>query len=276
MKLNVLIPTRGRPYQLAAAIYSLFFCSSGKHELRFCVACDDDDEPTQVALREMRQHLPIFVRVGPRPDNLGSVANDLSAHWSADAYQVFGDDLMCITNNWDDILAQAVKKTPHGVFWMKSAKDQTSLVPAVTEKWRAAAGGIFTEHFPFWFDDMWLLELWIMATDADPIFLDTLVVDRPHSTHRMRDLQFWSRFFYAMRQGRVDHGSRIASALGLPAPVVGPEFGKRMNKYEPLSAEKSASVELSNKADTGAPSEQYLNIKARAEELMRKAMRKAA
>lgn len=273
MKLNVLIPSRGRPYQLAAALYSLFFCASGKHELTMCVACDDDDDPTKNALRELRQSgLPVFVRVGPRPETLGSVANDLAAHWPADVYQVFGDDLMCITNNWDEILAQAVEKTPHGVFWMKSAKDQRSHVPAVTEKWRAAAGGIFTEHFPFWFDDLWLEELWVMATDDVPIELDAWVIDRPAATHRMRDLEFWTRFYYSMRNDRLEHGRSIARTLGFSEPVVGVEFARRMNNEAvPLSAEASAKIELSNKAETGEPSEQYMRTKERAEKLMRKA-----
>lgn len=274
MKINVLIPTRGRPLQLAAALYSLFFCASDKHELTFCVACDDDDDPTKNALRELRQsHLPIFVRVGPRPETLGSVANDLAAHWPADVYQVFADDLICITHGWDDILAQAVEKTPHGVFWMKSAKAQRSLVPAVTEKWRAAAGEIFTEYFPYWFDDLWLEELWVMATGEAPISLETLVVDRPASTHRMRELSFWARFYHALRSERLERGRRIASALNLPecsfASIIGKEFAKRMDSYPPLNEEDAAKIEASNKAETTPPSEQYLRVKAKAEELMK-------
>lgn len=272
MKINVLIPTRGRPLQLAAALYSLFFCASDKHEVQFCVACDDDDEPTKLALRELRQsHLPVFVRFGPRPETLGSVANDLAAHWPADVYQIFADDLMCITHGWDEILAQAVTNTPHGVFWMKSAKEQRSLVPAVTEKWRAAAGGIFTEHFPFWFDDLWLEELWVMATDEAPMELETLVVDRPSSTHRMRELDFWAGFYYSMRQERIRHGREIAMALGFATPVIGDEFARRMNAYPPLNKSDAAKIEASNKAETGEPSERYMRVKERAENLMRKA-----
>lgn len=279
MKLNVIIPTRGRPYQLAAAVYSLFFCASGKHDITFCVACDDDDEPSKLAIRELRQsHLPVFVRIGPRPETLGSVANDLAAHWPADVYQIFADDLICITNNWDDILAKAAEQTPHGVFWMKSAKEQRSLVPAVTEKWRAAAGGIFTENFPFWFDDLWLEELWVMATDDAPLELDVLVVDRPASTHRMRDLEFWARFYHAMRSERLAHGRKVSEALGLPptlyTSVVGKEFARRMDEYPPLNKDDAAKIEASNKAETDAPSERYLRVKAKAEELMK--MRLAA
>jgi len=268
-RISVLIPSRGRVRQLAACLTALHMCESGEHDVRYRVACDDDDPDTGDFLRVARMELPIDVRFGPRPDNLGSVANDLAAHWPADVYQVFGDDLLCITYGWDKNLAAAVEKTPHGVFWMKSARNDESLVPAVTEKWRAAAGGIFTEHFPFWYDDLWLIELWVMATDADPIYLENTVLDKPTHTHRMRDLAFWSRFFIHMRQTRVEHGREIARNLGFPAPIIGQEFANRMNKYEPLSAEFAAKVELSNKAETTPPSAAYLRMKARAENLMR-------
>ena len=276
MKISVLIPSRGRVRQLAASLTALWMCESGENEVHYCVACDDDDQDTREFLHAARMELPINARIGPRPDNLGGVANDLALHWPADVYQVFGDDLLCITYGWDRNLADAARKTPHGVFWMRSARKDESLVPAVTEKWRAAAGGIFTEHFPFWFDDLWLIELWVMATDADPIYVENVVVDKPVSTHRMRDLEFWARFFYSMRQNRVEHGREIARNLGFPSPKIGQEFANRMNRYEPLSAAFSAKVELSNKAETGEPSEQYLMMKARAQELLKSLEAKAA
>lgn len=276
MKISVLIPSRGRVRQLAASLTALWMCESGEHEVRYRVACDDDDPDTGTFLRSARLELPIDVRIGPRPDNLGSVANDLAQHWLADVYQVFGDDLLCITYGWDKNLAAAVEQTPHGVFWMRCARKDESLVPAVTEKWRTAAGSIFTEHFPFWYDDLWLRELWVMATDADPIYVDNVVVDKPLATHRMRDLEFWAQFYYTMRQHRVLHGREIAHNLGLPSPRIGQEFANRMNRYEPFSAEFAAKVEKSNKAETGEPSESYKYMKAKAEDLMKRLAEEAA
>lgn len=271
MKLNVLIPSRGRPYQLAAAIYSLFLCASEKHDITFCVACDDDDEPTKEVLKVLRAQIPLFVRIGPRPDSLGSVANDLSEHWRADAYAVWADDLICATYGWDEKVAQAVEKTPHGVFWWNTARGVPTFVPVVTERWRKAAGAIFTEHFPFWYDDLWLHELWVMATDADPITLDCDVVDKPRSTQRMRELRFWHDFYTHMRAERVLQGRAIAKALGLPEPVIGPHLAKRLNEMSVVTDEFLDDIQVKNKAETTPPNAQYIATKARAEELMRKA-----
>lgn len=271
MKLNVLIPTRGRPLQLAAAIYSLFFCASGEHDIHFCVACDEDDEATQNALKEIRSAIPTYVRVGPRPESLGSVANDLAMHWPADAYAIWADDLMCITYGWDEVIAKAVEETPHGVFWWTAARDVATFVPVITEKWRAAAGRVFTEHFPFWYDDLWLHELWIMATDADPISLDCKVIDKPRGTQRMRDLRFWHDFYTYMRAERVQEGKAIAKALGMPEPKIGPHLAKRLNEMSIVTDDFLDDIMVKNKAETGAPSEFYLRVKARAENLMREA-----
>lgn len=268
--INVLIPSRGRPTQLAAALTSLNMCLSGENNVWFCVACDDDDTDTQQLLRRMRADMPLNIRIGPRPESLGSVANDLAAHWPADAYAVFGDDLLCVSYGWDALVAKAVRETPHGVFWWTSSSGVETYVPIITEKWRAAAGFIFTEHFPFWFDDLWLQELWIMATQTPPQVLPIKLVDKPQATIRMRELRFWQDFYARMRGERVRHGRQIAAALGIPEPVIGPMLAERLNALT-VSDEFLADIERRNHADTGEPSEMYLRTRARAEELMRHA-----
>ncbi len=272
MKISVLIPSRGRVRQLAAALTSLFQTWSGDNTLQLCVACDDDDPNTRAFLESARREgLPVNFRFGPRPDTLGSVANDLAKEWPADVYAVFADDLLSMTFGWDKVIERAYIDKPHGVFWWKSARDENTLVPVVTELWREAAGGIFTEHFPFWYDDLWLYELWVMATDENPIVLDMLVLDRPNDTQRMRELEFWNTFYHRMREERVLHGRRIAGALGLPIPLISERWKEMLNRYQFSDMGALQKIEQSNQAEKGEPPEQYLRVRARAEELMRKA-----
>lgn len=270
MKLNVLIPSRGRPYQLAAALYSLYLNQSEDHEITFCVACDADDKETQEALNAMRPKMPLFVRVAERPESLGSMANDMAAHWHAQAYAIFADDLICSTYGWDAKVADALEKTPHGVFWWTPARGVPTFVPIITERWRAACGRIFTEHFPFWYDDLWLNELWIMATDADPISLDIQVVDKPRATIRMRELRFWHDFYTYMRAERVLQGRAIAAALGLPEPKIGPHLAKRLDEMSVVSDDFLQDIERRNKAESTPPDPAYNRIKERAMKLMLK------
>jgi len=243
-------------------------CQSAENEVLYIVAVDDDDLPTKILVENASNDIPLAMRLGPRPPSLGSVANDLAEHWPADAYAVWADDLLCITNDWDKEVAKAVAETPHGVFWWKNQADQMSLVPIVTEKWRAAAGRIFTEHFPFWYDDCWLYELWIMATDTNIKLLDIRAVDKPTATTGMRELPFWNHFYHAMRATRIEEAKAIAARLGLPEPACGPALKELLDHYSERDEKVLANIMIGNKAETGEPSERYLAAKRRAEELL--------
>lgn len=268
MRINVIIPSRGRPRQLAAALTSLHMTQSGENEIKFCVACDDDDLATKEFLTKAQTELPLAVRLGPRPESLGSIATDLADHWRADVYAVFGDDILCLSVDWDKKISEAVEKTPHGVFWWKDAKGTPTLIPVVTEKWREAAGRIFTDLFPFWYDDLWLFELWVMATDADPIFLDITALDRPQSTQRMRDLRFWNEFYHAMRGERVSEAREIASKLGLPEPKLGEYTKIFLDKHSLQDDEEIKDIMRRNKAESTPPDEAYNRTKERAMALL--------
>lgn len=268
MRIAVLIPSRGRTRQLSAALTSLRMCQSGENQVLYIVAVDDDDLPTKLLVQNASNDIPLAMRVGPRPKSLGSVANDLAEHWPADVYCVWADDLLCISYEWDKAVAKAAEETPHGVFWWKSQRDELSLVPIITEKWRAATGRIFTEHFPFWYDDCWLYELWIMATDTNIKMLDIRVVDKPTATTGMRDLSFWNHFYHAMRQTRVEEARAIAAKLGLPPPECGPTIKEFLDHHSERDEKVLASIMVTNKAETDAPSERYLEAKKKAEELL--------
>lgn len=244
---------------------------SGENQVQFCVACDDDDVDTKAFLLNAQKELPIAARIGPRPESLGSVSNDLSKHWPADAYAIFGDDMLCLSIDWDKKIAEAVEKTPHGVFWWKDGRGTQTLIPIITEKWRAATGRIFTDHFPFWYDDLWLYELWVMATDSDPIFLDIDALDRPQSTIRMRELGFWNEFFYFTRGKRVEEARLIAIALGLPDPQLADYTKMFLDQNSLKDEDELKDIMRRNKAESTPPDEAYKRAKERAVELMRKA-----
>ena len=272
MKISVIMPSRGRVRQLTAALISLQVLASEEHQIQYGVACDDDDPATLEHLKEWKKTFPSLCFMhGPRAESLGTLDNMLAERMPADVYVVWGDDLMCCTNEWDKRIAEAVERVPHGVFWWKSQFDAPSLVPIITEKWRAASGTLFTEHFPFWFDDLWLWELWQFATDDMPEFLDIRVADKPAFTTRMRELGFWAKFYHGMRNLRVREGLRIAEALGLPKPKAGLVVPEVFKDYTHMHPDMVADVEKRNKAETGPADPAYLRAKAKAEEMMKEA-----
>lgn len=274
MRISVIIPTRKRIRQLTATLISLGTLSSGKHPIQFGVACDDDDKDTIEYLKTWRaegfQALSILIGHG-RPQSLGALDNELARRMPADVYCVLGDDLLCCSVNWDEVIAEAMERLPYGVFWWKSATGDDSLAPIISEKWRQAAGNLFTEHFPYWFDDLWLWELWQFTTDAMPEYLDIRIADKSTGTTRMRDLDFWVRFYHSMRDERVKQGVKMAAALGLPKPKAGLVVPEVYKHHTHMPKEIVEDVERRNRAETGAADPAYLMAKQKAEELMKAA-----
>ncbi len=269
MRISVIIPSRMRTRKLTAALLTLRNLSSGDNQILYGVCCDDDDVGTQIYCKHLQSEgFPISYLIGPRPQSLGGLDNVMAEHMPADAYCVWGDDLICITPNWDRVIAEAVEKTPHGVFWWSNADGTPCTMPVVTERWRAAAGGIFTDYFPFWYDDLWLYELWYMATDQEAILLPIVAFDRPESTIRMRELRFWQQFYHQMRGERVRHAEQIAERLGLPKPVLGPYVLEKLRNVVGMTEEMEADVHRRNKAESTPPDESYNRAKERAMALM--------
>lgn len=267
----VITPSRGRVFGLSAVLSTLRYLESGKHQVRYCVISDDDD-PATAEWCSAAKHIPITNRVGPRQTTMGGAINEVAEYFSdhADAYTVINDDILCMSANWDDTIAKAVEATPHGVFWWgcDESMEQDALYPIVTEKWRQAAGGVFTDYFPFWYDDLCLAELWLMTTDAEAIRLDCKIIDRPVMTTRMREVKFWQQVYTQTRVLRVQQAYQVAERLGLPKPQGAVHVGKLMTSHlKSVPDEKLDAIEK-NQGETAPPDAAYLEARARAEELL--------
>jgi hypothetical protein len=264
------MPSRSRVRGLAAVLHSLKFLESGEHEINYVVAADDDDQATiDFVNGEIPNHKGLRLRVGPRDTTLGGLINKTANENPADVYLVINDDILVLSYQWDKTIAEAVEKTPYGVFWWKNATPEEVLFPIVTEAWRAASGGIFTDHYPFWYDDLCLTELWMMTTSQENIVLPVYVCDRPRTvTHRMRDLVFWQEVYKKTRVLRVQKAHEMAEKLGLEKPQAALQIGLLMqNHMKRVSDEWIQSIE-NMQGDPASPDQAYLDAKKRAEDLI--------
>lgn len=215
MQISVLIPSRGRPLSLMETVIGLSVKASRLHDVRYVIGCDADDDGTIAMALSLRQGgLPVFPRVGVRPSSLGGLVNQLAEKYPADVYCSWGDDVRVVTDGWDGVIADAWTKKPDGIWWWCCAKDATFAI--VSEKWRAASGRIFTDYFPFWYDDIWLIEVQRYATGRKGDRIDVWLDDKAPATHRMRDLKDWNDFFWSRRDERRAEAAAIAEKLGWP------------------------------------------------------------
>ena len=261
MKITVCIPSRGRPLGLALSIVAMDQKASGENDVRYVIGCDADDDATISASLELwKCGLPIVVRVAPRPASLGGLVNRLALKAPADVYCSLGDDVRVLTDGWDTRIAEAWQADPAGIWWWCAQNDSTFAI--VSERWRAAAGRIFTDYFPYWYDDLWLVELQRYVTGKRGDRLDIWLQDRARGTHRMRDLAFWDRFFWSRRDERRAHAREIAERLGLPTVVA-------MDWLDIAPNQNFAPDEIEAKeGDRSPPTPEYLGALVRAQAMM--------
>lgn len=261
VRISVLIPSRGRPEGLARMIKSMRDKESGAAVVRYIVGCDlDDPETISMSMDLWKEGWPVFPVVGPRVRSLGALTNTLADKHPADVYCSMGDDLEVLTDKWDATIAEAWRAQPDGVWWW-CAKNGVTLA-IVSEKWRAAAGRLYTDYFPFWYDDIWLIEVQRFATGRVCDRIDIWVADKGVASHRMRDLGFWDDFFWSRRDERRAEAARIVERLGWkPAEDV------EWLILERNPAFVAADIEA-NQGDKSPPSPEYLAALNRAKMLM--------
>lgn len=264
IRISVLIPSRGRPLGLMEAVLRMRGKESGHNDVRYVIGCDADDDSTiAMALAMMQGGLPIVPRIGARPGSLGGLVNKLAEKCPADVYCSLGDDVHVLTAGWDDVIAKAWRAKPDGVWWWCASNDSTFAI--VSEKWRAAAGRIFTDYFPFWWDDMWLIEVQRYAQGCKGDRLDIWLQDRANGTHRMRDLAVWTKFFWSRRDERKAEGVAIAERLGWPKLESLDGLDMSPSKtFNPAEIEATC-------GDRGPPSPEYLAALHRIQAMMKEA-----
>jgi hypothetical protein len=264
VKLTVVIPSRGRPFHLIKAIRLLHSMASGLHQVTYAIGCDADDPKTLGAAYTLMIRVPgIQVFCTKRLGSLGEMANIMAARYPADVYCSLCDDVDVLTKDWDNQIYLSWAAKPDGLWWWRTLQVRPATYAIVSHKWMQAAGRIFTDYFPFWWDDVWLMQVWNMATGIPAVAVEAFLDDKPFATHRMRDLLFWADFYTSRKGERREQAAAIVKALGWPEVKVEdticdvrPEFLAQANQIEHNQGEKSP------------PTQEYLAAKRRAELIM--------
>ena len=263
MKIVVLIPSRTAPFKLQDTLHAArslesgralnvrYVGGSGSRRSQYAGHVHDAD----AALNPVRKYR---YRVFQRMSSLGAMSNILASENPADCYCSLGNDTVIVTPGWDEAIHKAWTARPDGVFWWHGCE-----CPIVSHKWFEAAGYLYTDFFPFWWDDNWLIQLWAMASDGPQLFIDGRLEDKPLATLRMRDLRFWTEFYGHMKPYRQKEAARIATALGWPVGPLEDDTGDVKDHFWKVIED----VERAQ-GDKNPPTEGYLKAKARAERLM--------
>lgn len=267
MKITVLTPSRARPLALIAVLMGLWRLRSTKHEIKFIVGADQDDEATITATRRLEMELPVDVVTGER-GTLGHVMNRMMRMVTdADAVTDVTDRNFCITPGWDDCIAETTKLRPNRLLWWSCPYDPDCTLPVIPKVWCEALQWKWSpEIFPFWWDDTWLMELDLMIFGGPSLKMQASYAGERGQTTRGRDFAFWFKVFAETREQRWQQAEGIAEKLEVEVQPR-ESLQKYFSLYDTSGLQRSPIFE-ERFGDKRAPGVEYQRAKAAAEMLI--------
>lgn len=282
MKITVGLPSRNRPAGLLSVLKCFDALATGANEITYAVILDDDDYVTleQFEHWEKSGMLPAGVRrfVAPRLKTVNARFNDAIAECPADVYSQACDDSFPLAFHWDKLLAGAIERIPC-FSWQECNDPANATYLVISERWRAAVGRFYPEHFPFWFADTWIAEVFNIAFAKPIAVVNQLQMGgKRGATQGMRELAFWFEFFAATRTERIAEATALAKAHGfaLNAERDRAEILAQMRAGDAYQIARVPMYEAAFKSNLGEPSEVYKAARYRAEVWMAENARVAA
>lgn len=273
MSLTIALATRGRPGLLKKTLERTLPNIRLK-DTQLVVLCDDDDALTQdmqAVVPECAGTKQLFFHSAPRPDSVGAKFNRVVKVSPADVYMVMVDYVAHVTPGFDEKILEAASIFPDGigVVYNHMANISFPFLNAPTAKLVEKMGGIYPEHFPYWFIDHWLDDI-VRMIDRISVADVHVSMDFKPPTQNMREPAFWATVFDAMALDR----RKIAWSI-----IDGEDFQEApwrkllMKRMHVLIEERSLLVNrivkgmagLTDKPDAG-----YERIRARAVETMKR------
>lgn len=291
MKIAVIIATRGRPQRAGGVIECARNLLSGRHDVEFIVALDDDDrrsvnyfggsapDPYWPGSHTAVGNLTVFKQ--PRPIGVGDCWNRAARAHKADFYLGLPDDAWICSPNWDAYMVNALLNGIDGhpssaqlgiVSWYDALQPTIASIFGMTAAWVDANGFVFDPRFPFWWGDSALVETAIFATgEGMPGTSSLQFASMPGNVNpRLRDMELWWAFFGATRHERVETARKIARQAGLPAvdDYVMASLVAQCEERDAAGVLEAPRV-LATITEPKPPSPEYLVAKAAAEEYLR-------
>lgn len=205
-KIALLITSRHHHLDLIATVKHFHRTAFRPDLLSFRVRVDDDDEESMIAVAELKCEVNLIDDIGHgRPKALGTCINRLAAAAPADLYFVLNDDVSVSPANWDLFIRSAFADPSTYIAYPALADANFGAdYPIFSRRWYdAVEGQLFTDYFPFWFDDRWAGDVHRLVTNKGFTIIEQAVLcARKTKTQRMRDLAFWFDYYLYLEPER--------------------------------------------------------------------------
>lgn len=275
MSLTVVIATRHRPELLHRTITTVL-ANITLADTRLMVACDLDDEVSCDAVGLFNEAL---LSIAPREDSPGAKWNRAISVCPANAYYAMVDHSPVVTLGFDKLIHEALAKFEDGYGYLGGPLANLNFPSAqiVTHKLAVAMGGIYPEHFPYWFIDHWLDDIAQMIGRRGYVPIEIDVSRRPNKTMELRDLYFWATLYDCLAsERRRTAAGLIFGSMDFATPpwlaAILYQGWPQIDRRSFLINQGCRSYAKQMEAERGTrspPDERYLRLKARAEALIK-------
>lgn len=225
--ISLLVGTRSRPQVLQAFLRSLEETTVEKELIEVWIYADEDDRATLEFITTLRAapcSFPVSFVIGPSPESMGCLVNTLRQHLTSGPGILFpcNDKGLFIDLGWDVRVREVFAENPDGItmaylmdFYHGPHFGGFCLLSA---RWADVIGHVFTEFFPFWFDDTWINQVAMMVGRRCrvPAIIAMQGAGVRGRTLRLRNLPFWTRFFENTLEERVREAGLLRQAISPP------------------------------------------------------------
>ena len=201
MKLSIVLATRKRPGILVRTVAQTL--ANVTHPDTRLVICADDDDDGTISMQAKITDPRVIWSIEPRPDTVAEKYNRVMKVAPADVYMVHVDYAPQMTKGFDERVLEAATVYPDGYAFILGhlANLAFTSINAVTHKLAAKMGGIYPEHFPYWFIDHWFEDL--ARKTGRQVFVDAQVdCNNKQPTIGKAEPFLWGAVFEALKSER--------------------------------------------------------------------------
>lgn len=227
--ITILCPTRSRPELLDKAVDLIDKHTSRKDQVNMWLLVDNDDLQTCALIHSgwsEKFDIKVSFLIDDPTITLGDGLNRLwQAASNGGIYLYMGDDHQMMTSNWDVTLRETFNSGPKDRYLIAQICDlhrnsDDLIIWAVTAEWLNTIGRFVPPYFPFWFIDMWVDHVSVMAGRKVMSGIEMKSAGgRGHGTQNLWNLGYWYRFFHLLLFERVQEVDKILYEIGRQTPA---------------------------------------------------------
>lgn len=206
MRISLLIPTRKRPDNMQRVVDSAFKKANKPSEIEVIFYIDNDDNESTKKIGKLGN----WPQVGYVPGErivLSQMWNECWKVATADIGMHCGDDVVFITQGWDNIIYQAFQEVSDKIMFAYGRdgivdSDELGTHGFIHRNWVETVGYFVPPYFSWCYNDTWLTD--VSKKIGRLKYIPELLIEHLHPAHQSKKIAMDSTYLEASARGRRD------------------------------------------------------------------------